>query len=254
MGDGGRDGEVAATTIAAAMLGAVTMGLAAGRGAWRSRTWLAGAAVGAVSGWLAGRHRIYDWRMRRGRLAFVADHTWALATTGAGVLVAGANRVLGSPIEQSLSERQNRLVFETGVAVRPGFALSVGYVISGAADRHGQMTARRRRLVTDHEDVHIWQARRWGPLYPLLYGTWLVGGAVFGLWRWVTGKRAPFSAMAHVDAAAYYSNPFEWRAYTEDRNWPPAGVDPTLVWPRPFESAALLAGFRGWRESREERR
>lgn len=244
------DPETATVSIAAALLGAATLttvssfGASAGR--WCSWRW--GAAIGAVSGLLAGRQRMYDWRTGRGRRAFVLDHTWALATTGAGVVAAGMNLVLRSPIEHSLTRRQNRMAFERGLAVRPGFALSVGYVVSGAADRHGRMTPRRRRLVTDHEDVHIWQARRWGPLYPLLYGTWLAGGAAMGLWRWRRSGQS--SAMAHVDAAAYYSNPFEWRAYTEDRNWPPSGVDPDLVWSRSFSLPAVRATLREWRESR----
>lgn len=248
------DPETATTSVAAALLGAATLATVSSfrTGAGRSCLWRWGAVVGAVSGLLAGRHRTYDWRTGRGRLAFVLDHTWASATTAAGVVVAGMNLALRSPIEHSLTRRQNRVVFERGVAVRPGFALSVGYVVSGAADRQGQVTTRRRRLVTDHEDVHVWQARRWGPLYPLLYGTWLAGGAVTGLWRWRKSERS--SAMAHVDAAAYYSNPFEWRAYTEDRNWPPAGVDPDLVWSRPFSPTAVTSTLKEWRENRAMRR
>ncbi|MGA0879405.1 MAG: hypothetical protein ACO3SP_09835 [Ilumatobacteraceae bacterium] len=242
------DAETASTSLAASLLAATTLAVAFRRQHW----WRWGATIGAVSGLFAGRLRAYDWRTARGRLAFVLDHTWALTTTGAGVVVAAANQVLGSPIEHSLTTRQNRVVFERGLAVRPGFALSVGYVVSGAADRQGRVTPRRQRLVTDHEDVHIWQARRWGPLYPVFYGAWLASGAVVGLWRWRKSGRS--SAMAQVDAAAYYSNPFEWRAYTEDRNWPPAGVDPALVWSRPYSPAALTAIVREWRGSREGQR
>ena len=165
-------------------------------------------------------------------------------------VAASLGAVLGATVEDSLSRRQNRLVFERGLVTRPGFALSLGYVVSGAADRHGVVTARRRQLVTDHEDVHIWQARRWGPLYPTLYALWMVGGFFFGLQRWwAQGSSGP-SVMTHIDAAAYYSNPFEWRAYTEDGNWPPATADPTLVWPQRFSYPL----FRGWRESQAGRR
>lgn len=248
------DTETAITSLAAALLGAATFATMSslGVGAGRPRLWRWGVVVGAVSGLLAGRQHMYDWRTGRGRLAFALDHTWALASTGAGTLLAGTNLFLRSPIEHSLTRRQNRMVFERGAAVRPGFALSVGYVVSGAADREGLMTPRRRRLVTHHEDVHIWQARRWGPLYPLLYGIWFLGGAVMGLWRW--GRRGRTAAMAHIDAAAYYSNPFEWRAYTADGNWPPAGADPALVWSRPFSPTAVMSTLKEWRETREARR
>lgn len=248
------DTETAFTSVAAALLGAATLATVRSvvGGPRAPRLWRWGATVGAMSGCLAGRRRMYDWRTARGRRAFVLDHTWALATTGAGILAAGMNLVLRSPVDHSATTRQNRVVFERGVAVRPGFALSVGYVVSGAADRRGEMTPRRRRLVTDHEDVHIWQARRWGPLFPLLYGTWLAGGALVGLGRWRKSGRT--SVMAHVDAAAYYSNPFEWRAYTADRNWPPAGVDSDLVWSRPYSPTAVMSTLREWRESRAAQR
>ena len=252
-----RVAETAVTAGLGAILGGFSLGLASivihrGRRqqlAFRLPVFW-GFIIGAMSGLLTGWRQIYDWRTRRGRRAFVADHTWALATTGAGALVGGVNVVFGATVEESLSRRQNRLVFARGLVVRPGFALSVGYVVSGAADRLGVVTARRRQLVTAHEDIHIWQARRWGPLYPVLYGLWMVGGFFFGLWRWWTQRSSGQSVMTHIDAAAYYSNPFEWRAYTEDNNWPPATADPTLVWTDRFSEPLL----RGWRGSQAGRR
>lgn len=236
---GAMAGTVAAlTTAAVSLIGG------------RSRGWMWGAMIGALSGALAGRYRIYDLTTGRGRRALIADHSWALATTTAGVIAAGADLALGSPIEHSLSEGQNRLVFTRGVVARRGFALSIGYVVSGAADSEGRVTPRRRRLVTDHEDVHIWQARRWGPLYPFVYGIWLIVGGMVGWRRWWSGRRtSDRTLMSHLDATAYYCNPFEWRAYTADRNWPPAGIDPALVWGRPFAASALLDEIRAWRES-----
>jgi hypothetical protein len=209
------DNQVVETAVAAslgAVLGGISLGLASialhgGRHQKRPvyrQAVLWGSVIGALSGLLAGWRQIYEWRTSRGRRAFIADHTWALATTGAGVFTGGLNLVLGATVEDSLSRRQNRLVFERGLVTRPGFALSMGYVVSGAADRHGVVTARRRQLVTDHEDVHIWQARRWGPLYPTLYALWMIGGFFFGLQRWwAQGSRRP-SVMTHIDAAAYY--------------------------------------------------
>lgn len=230
--------EIAASTIGACVLGGMTVACAARivsphrlSGAVSAMWW--GMAVGAVSGLFAGWHRLYQWKNWRGRWAFVADHTWALATTGVGVGVAALNLVLGTEVVDSLSRRQNRLVFDRGFVLRSGYAMSVGYVVSGAADRHGLVTERRRRLVSDHEDLHIWQARRWGPFYPVLYGLWFLGGSVVGFGKWRT-DRSGRSLMTHVDAAAYYSNPFEWRAYTDDDNWPPVTADESLVWSNRF--------------------
>ncbi len=244
VGDGVVDdeSEIPRTALAGAILGALTIGtvsaVLAPRGSSNKagsarRGAVGGAIVGATSGAFAGWQRIYDWRNRRGRLAFVADHTWALMTTCAGVIVGVMNFSLGAKVEDSLSRRHNRLVFDRGVVLRPGFALSTGYVVSGATDRQGHLTMRRRRLVTNHEDVHIWQARRWGPLYPVLYGVWFIGGVLVGLRKW-SSDRTGRSLLTHIDAAAYYSNPFEWRAYTDDENWPPATADSSLVWSRRF--------------------
>lgn len=249
------DAGIIATGVAATTLATLTTAALASIIGGRSRGWWWGTAIGALSGAVAGRYRIYDLATGRGRRALIVDHTWALATTTAGVLVAAADLALGSPVERSLSERQNRLVFTRGAVVRRGFAISIGYTVSGAAGTEGRLTPRRRRLVTDHEDVHIWQARRWGPIYPLAYGTWLLIGGVIGFRRWWRDRRTSGrSLMSHLDATAYYCNPFEWSAYTEDRNWPPGGVDPALVWRRPFTSSALLDEIREWRENPTARR
>ena len=235
------DREVVTAAGLGGLLSGITLGVAfavGGRSRHRRRllqkVFVIGGLVGATSGLLAGKQKMYAWSTRRGRLAFIADHTWGLVTTGSGVIVAGLNFLLGATVEESLSRRQNRLVFNRGFVLRPGFAVSVGYVVSGAADRHGVVTARRRKLVEVHEDIHIWQARRWGPLYPALYGLWFVGGSLVGMRRWWVQRHDGRSLMNHIDATAYYSNPFEWRAYTEDDNWPPATADKALVWSKRF--------------------
>lgn len=194
-----------------------------------------GAVAGGLHGWIAGRRRIYDLRRRQGAAAFVLDHTWALATTIAGTLVLGACELLvrltgsGSDFDDELSRRRNRFVYRRGVVLRRGFALTVGTVITGAGDRHGELPDRRRRLVDDHEDVHVWQARLLGPLYPVSYVVWFAVGAVIALVRRL-GRGSARSALSEVDSLAYYCNPFEWHAYTCADNWPPAGVDPDSVW------------------------
>lgn len=233
--------EVAATMSLGGLFSGLTMwvaGAAWGRSHHRHHLFqnavMISGVVGAVSGLLAGKQKMYAWSTRRGCLAFVADHTWAVVTTGMGAITAGLNYLLGATVDESLTRRQNRLVFDRGFVLRPGFAVSVGYVVSGAADRQGVVTARRRKLVEVHEDVHIWQARRWGPLYPVLYGLWFIGGFFVGLQRWWVRRHDGRSLMTHIDATAYYSNPFEWRAYTEDDNWPPTTADKALVWSKRF--------------------
>lgn len=225
------DREALATSAAGAVLGGLVGTL------WGSPR--LGALVGGVHGWLAGRRRIYEWRHRRGVVAFVLDHTWALPTTIGGTVALTASvlrhRLTGVDpgFDELLSHRRNRFVFRRGFVLRRGFALTVGTVVTGAADANGEVTERRRRLVDDHEDVHVWQSRLLGPLYPALYASWFVAGAAFALVRRVS-RRSSASLTDEVDTYAYYRNPFEWHAYTCDHNWPPAGVDRASVWTKEF--------------------
>ena len=99
-------------------------------------------------------------------------------------------------------------------------------------------SARRQRLVTDHEDVHVWQGRWFGPLYPLLYGGWMVAGGRRRRRR--LGRRAGATSRSAkvVETCAYYLNPFEWWAYSRDGHWPPAHKVAGLGWRTPVRAAA----------------
>jgi hypothetical protein len=160
----------------------------------------------------------YQWRSARGVGAFVLDSTWAGCTTlaGAVVNVAGLCRS-DSGYHEGLSRRHNRHVYAKGVQLRRGFATTFGNVITGAGDLTSQ---RRAKLVTDHEDVHAWQARWFGPAYPVLYGSWWLGGAIVGTAAWASGMRDR-GLRPLIDAFGYYLNPFEWWAYSRDDHWPP---------------------------------
>jgi hypothetical protein len=184
------------------------------------------AANGAISGW----RRTYDWSSATGIAAFTLDSTWALPMTAAG-LVANAFGLLQptSGYVDELSVRQNRHVYRRGFTPRRGFATTLGNVIAGAGDT---THPRRRRLVTDHEDVHCWQARWLGPLYPLVYGGWTLTGGAIGMLVWLVARRdQPFTKV--VESTAYYLNPLEWWAYSRDDHWPPSGKVAGLGWKQP---------------------
>lgn len=189
------------------------------------------AIVGVANGVVCGWRGIYDWGCSTGLVAAVLDSTWALPTTAAGLGSQLLGLVRGRPgFDSSLSRRANRQVFGRGFVPRRGFAITIGNVISGAGDT---TSARRRRLVTDHEDVHVWQSRWFGPFFPVLYGSWMLGGAAVGAVVWATRRRGdPFTKV--VESCAYYLNPFEWWAYSRDDLWPPAGKVGGLGWRRPI--------------------
>ncbi|HUF96626.1 MAG TPA: hypothetical protein VMM60_00770 [Ilumatobacter sp.] len=182
------------------------------------------AVVGALNGAISGHRRIYEWRRPRGIVAFVLDSTWALPTTAAAVVSHGAGAVRGQPsFTPVLSERQNRHVYERGMVIRRGFAITYGNSVNGTGDT---TVARRAKLVTDHEDVHVWQARWLGPLYPVLYGGWMLGGGAAGVpvWLWRRFVRRSDATLAKtIESCAYYLNPLEWWAYSRDDHWPPSG-------------------------------
>ena len=232
--------------VVVGVLGA-TLGGAFG---WWLHPWVAVAMAvvaglnGAVSGW----RRVYAWRTRWGVVAFVADSTWATLPVAAGLLAqACALGTRSAGFDESLSRRQNRHVYRGGVCLQRGFALTLGNVISSAGD---VSRARRRKLITDHEAVHVWQARAFGPLYLVLYLVWSLGGAVLGWVVWLLRRRRePLGKV--VESCAYYLNPFEWWAYSRDDLWPPPGLLPGLGWRR--AAARPLSAVRATRATRATR-
>lgn len=190
------------------------------------------AVVGGANGALAGYRRIYNWGCSDGVVAFTLDSTWGLPMTSAA-LFANTIGLLSktSGYVPELSERLNRHVYRRGFMPRKGFAVTLGNVIGGAADVE---RPRRARLITDHEDVHVWQARWFGPFFPALYVGWMVAGGAAGAVMWVTRRRKRGDKLFKtIESAAYHINPFEWWAYSRDDYWPPTGKILDFGWRRP---------------------
>jgi hypothetical protein len=221
--DGGRLLEAVAVGASGAAMG-LAVGAPLGIGVAAA---LAAGANGAVTGW----RQVYDWGCSTGPVAFVLDSTWALPMTAAGLASQVFGVLRGAPVyEASLSRRSNRMVFRRGFVPRAGFVITIGNVVSGAGDTS---QPRRRKLITDHEHVHVWQARWFGPLYPLLYGGWMLVAGAAGTVLWASRRRSdPFGRV--VESCAYYLNPFEWWAYSRDDHWPPSGKVRDLGWRRPI--------------------
>lgn len=184
------------------------------------------AVVGTLNGALSGWRGIYPWRRLGGCVAFVLDSTWAALPVAVSLLTHpfGWRTYLAS-----MSRRHGHHVYAGGFTFKPGFALTVGNVISGAGD---VSRARRAKLIDHHEAVHVWQARWFGPLYLPMYGLWAGLGAAVGFVLWVVrGRTQPRNAM--VESCSYYMNPFEWWAYSRDDLWPPPGLHESVGWKRP---------------------
>lgn len=222
-----RDGSWAEAAITAAVGAAIAGGLAhrlrLGKGATRLL-----AAVGAANGAISGRRGIYDVAEAEGLAALVLDSSWSVTNTAAGLVVHAVQPLTGDPdYRPELSRRRNRHVYGRGFAVRKGFVFAQGNVISNAAGDHDltaddRVSLRRRLLLDRHEDLHVWQARWFGPLYAPLYVGAMVIGALRGAVRWARRRDHPL--WDHVEVGAYYENPFERWAYAADDNWPPRAV------------------------------
>ena len=117
-----------------------------------------------------------------------------------------------------LSRRQGRHVYRHGFSPRKRFAFTVGNTITNARDIEDES---RRQLIERHEGLHVWQQRWFGPLFPLVYGLWMVGGALTGSVAWLFHRDREAWAVV-VERHAYYYNPFEHWAYAADDAWPPA--------------------------------
>ena len=185
------------------------------------------AIIAGLNGLLSGWRQVYAWRSIGGWIAFVLDSTWSTLSVGVGLLVHFVGHLKGAPgFVPKLSTRQNCHVYQRGFTFKPGFALTVGNVISGAGDVE---SPRRCKLITDHEAVHVWQARWFGPLYLPFYGLWSLFGIIGGLFVWLRGGRKEKLGKA-VESCSYYLNPYEWWAYSRDDLWPPPGKIEGLGW------------------------
>ncbi|MFN8023945.1 MAG: hypothetical protein U0Q03_20605 [Acidimicrobiales bacterium] len=187
--------------------------------------------VAGLNGLISGWRGIYAWRRADGWLAAALDSTWATVPVALGLLAhLGAAFGGDAGYASALSSRRNRHVYRRGVTLKRGFAFTIGNVVSGAGEVDGN--ARRTRLITDHEDVHVWQSRWFGPTYPLLYGLWAAGAAAVGLLVWLRrGRREPIARV--IESCSYYTNPFEWWAYSRDDHWPPHGKLAGIGWRSP---------------------
>jgi hypothetical protein len=191
------------------------------------------AIVGATNGAISGARRTYRWRSPTGSLALLLDSTWGLPMTTAAMVAHGVAAVQGrrAGYVAALSTRANRHVYVRGLRMRRGFAMTLGNVVSGARD-DVLTNPRRQKLVTDHEDVHVWQARWLGPVYPVLYVGWSVLGGAVGAFVWLLRRRGDRFGTV-VETCSYYLNPLEWWAYSRDGRWPPPRKLAGLGWSRP---------------------
>ncbi len=133
------------------------------------------ALVGAIYGAIALGYRVYGTHPLA-ILGFVLDLSWSWLNTLAGLLVWIPACLLtrGSLQLSDESRRSGSFVFDKNPRDPSGKvfgATTIGTVIGGGW--------------SSHEEVHVWQARLFGPAYLITYGLAFALGALF---RLITGK------------------------------------------------------------------
>jgi hypothetical protein len=214
--------ETAVTTVLGSAVGVAT-GAALGPGFA-----LVFGVIAGTNGVVAGLGHIYDPRRARGWFGLVSDSSWGLAGTVLGCIVHAVNLFWPeSSYRRDLSRRHNRHVYAGGMRLRRTFAFTIGNVVSNAALDRDEVNS---TFITNHEELHVWQNRIFGPLFPVTYIVWGAVGAIVGAAYWLGHRGLSLNRL--VETAAYYDNPFELWAYKNDDNWPPSRIEPALAWGR----------------------
>jgi PE family len=167
---------------------------------------------------------IYNFRDWRGWAAFVLDYTWGFPGTALGYGVQIINAFYpNSNYDPALSALVGSHVYRGGIGL-PGFVTTMGNVTTNLGTGPGADD-----IMINHEEVHVWQSRIFGPLFQTSYVGWMAGGLFVGTGYWLFHPNQDWFSL--VETAAYYDNPWEVWAYANDNNWPPPGANPALLWP-----------------------
>jgi hypothetical protein len=192
--------------VAAAVALAVgTTALLCNLGGVTGASWLF-VAVGSVAGLnalVAALMGVYAWSSVIGWLAFFLDHSWAIVGTAIALLLHFVNLFWlgGRQYNDSLSRGSNRFVYDGGFGFSD-FAFTQGLVTSNLQMHHGNLV--------DHETLHVWQSRLFGPVFQLTYITWFVVGAIVGTVVSIFAKQSWYQTVVDI---AYLDNPWETWAY-----------------------------------------
>ena len=167
---------------------------------------------------------IYNFRDWRGWTAFLLDYTWGAPGTALGYGVQIVNAFYpNSDYDPALSALVGSHVYRGGIGL-PGFATTMGNVTTHLGTGPGADD-----VMINHEEVHVWQNRLFGPLFQTSYLGWAAGGYAVGTGYWLLHPNQDWFSL--VETAAYYDNPWEVWAYANDHNWPPPGANPAVLWP-----------------------
>jgi hypothetical protein len=158
------------------------------------------AGIGAITGYMGGRYQAYDWK-RKGWLQFAADLTWGLSGSAVAALMHGWNALQKL---KPLDRRTGAHRYGEGFTLGKRFAFTQGSVMSNLRSTPGEP-------LFVHEMVHVFQARVFGPIYPITYVAWSIVGFVMAVIASIFAK----NWKSRIEGWSYFSNPWETWAYAK---------------------------------------
>lgn len=126
----------------------------------------------------------------RGAWRCVIDATWSSLNTWAGALYYGIHRLAGNQHLAEKSVGQGSLWLEKGVLRR--YATTIGPVKAGSNER-----------LDRHEEVHVFQARLFGPLYLPLVALNYVIATVVPYWLLFRDRRPITGVVSYFEDGVY---------------------------------------------------
>lgn len=160
--------------------------------------WIA-TGVGAFTGLMDGLWRIHKWK-GAGIITFFLDVTWGLGGTANGALLHLVNFAWAGHADEPRTAAHR---YRSGFRFKRGFAVTLGSVMSNTT--HGPGTA-----LYNHERVHAWQNRTFGPLFTITYLGWM---AVMFLPGVIAGAATGVGVGKGIEQYCYFNNPWEAWAY-----------------------------------------
>jgi hypothetical protein len=176
--------------VALALLG----GLLAGQvGLWAGLA--SGLALGAVFGATLATARVYP-PSARGVGLFLVDHSWSLPNTITGAIFLLGHLAAGHPVDRARSRHSGRLAVSGRVWA--GYVTTVGTVVAGLRPSSPASLVR-------HEDLHVLQARIFGPGYlPFVLAHYLLYTIFPVWWLYHDHQSAPITGPGRYFSSGVY--------------------------------------------------
>jgi hypothetical protein len=122
---------------------------------------------------------------------FIVDMTWSSLNTAAGAIYYSIHRLTGNTLNVALSQGTGAIWLDKGVVST--YATTIGTVKAGSS-----------ASIDDHEMIHVFQARLFGPLYLVLVGVNYVLAAIVPYWLLM--KHKPITGFGSYFEDGVYPN------------------------------------------------